>query len=84
MSKLEEKPLNPIWIVSQKKVLTQTGEIQNNLEVHQTFLNKLSDHCLNRYNLRDGKNMIQNKYEIANTFNEHYVDIVEKAVAINL
>lgn len=30
--------------------------------------------------LSKGKNMSRNEYEIANTFNEHYIDIVEKSI----
>lgn len=34
--------------------------------------------------LSDGKNMIGNEYEITNTFNEHYINTDEKAVAKSL
>lgn len=30
--------------------------------------------------LSKGKNMSRNEYEIGNTFNEHYIDIVEKSI----
>lgn len=61
---------------------------ENSIETNESFQNFIKPSVRNKgsndITLMNGKNVITHEYEISNTFNKHYVHIVEKGCGNNL